>query len=1835
VGNCEWKTIYPELGMGVCIDNSTTNCEWCNKAGTQGMDNTAFNSVLGVCTREKANALSTDKYPCFYSNGMAKDCSAISCLDYTQCPNTVELYNNNSLVVPAAGRCDLKVCQNYDGKCRKNADGDLEPDCSIGDLSCERDIFPPDTIMSTLFEEDIPVGFDLSVTDKTADSILSNPSGYKTFLCVDSAASDECPNKPGKDYGLFTSELKLSLNGLRLSDFRTDRNITQLFEGNNTIYYFTKDKANNSGIVKSLRVEAHANNTFPEIYKIEVDGGRTADNIMNVFYTNVRKPGIRLYFREGGAKLTNPELRNLVTNQIVISSENFSLVASGGSNLFTMTNYSLTPLPNLPDLPEGGYKLVFSAINENNIPLRASQRNLTIKTNYTPITAVITPAMNEIVNKTPFNFKIQFPRPVNLSSVLFTDDLGFVREETVGNFTNPSSIFSVSINISDGTKIVDVIGKDYYGNDATGNVQFIVNARPPSLSSLRLLYPPYGVSPTKDFTLKLVSDNKMFCRYIVNELITPTSDDSKFYSMNSFDSTNSSLHIKQNPKNVSENKANNLFVWCIDSYWRPNPFRYEFKLRIDNSSPVLTDLFTFPRSPIGETGVNVTLTAVADEPVRCKYSATNQNYNQMENKFENLFDGDFRNAKNAYVFAASQGDYKYYIACENEAGLISETKNITFVLDESVPLRIYNHTDEYQGTSSPLISVETNKRASCVYGVSEDSLIKDFKASSTYNHTVTFEGTLPQGINTVYVKCYGYSESDRVTTALRVVVDTTKPNMSYVNDTNIFSPSYPEISCNDKYIRVNWFAREDSFYNWPANNPGIYQYSFRIKSSNGTVLGSDTCDLGNEWVWVPKNPNSAKSCGNFDITMGNGQKYFIEARAENLGGIWGDYLSSNGIWINLSSPACGCSMGNDGICCRVENNDGICDPNCQEFQDTDCRNCTGKGGDCCKPVADGKCDPDCPIAYDPDCKQTCQPGSCFISSDQWCDRGFLSNQSYCQYCSDYDSQCSTTCTRQGVCDKDAKKWCKNSTWTSDNYCSACMNQDLSCPVCLGNVCDLKFKFWCKDGQWNAQDYCSHCKGVDSSCNQTCEDGRCDVYANLTCVSGKWNSTSYCDKCYSEDSECSYSCKPNTCDTASGSAYCSSTGKWIVNITNYCNVCGKYDASCNKQCENNACDVTRGMWCDQSTWKADNYCSKCNDASGRCPQACTNGMCDIFQNKWCNQGSWASDNYCSKCYLYDFGCFKECTPGSCDASQNKWCSNGLWSSDNYCFICGQKDKDCYYGCVEGECNTNYTKWCHNSVWTNESYCSNCRNFDASCLAACTASVNDNCCNPASNGICDPNCQSSQDPDCTNCTSAANNCCYPAKDGKCDLDCLPGIDPDCNCRSTGTCGPEDSCEVNSDCRDGNCLSTKKCAYPTCSDAIHNGNETDVDCGGNKCNACKEGEECKSNSDCESDLACRSLKCQKKDECSDNKLSPGEGDVDCGGVCPDRCGIGQTCNADGDCESGASCVLGKCKITSPSDDDKDKDGMSDKWEIDNNLDITRDDSAEDPDKDGFTNLQEYQNGTDPHKSDKKSSPLGIVLLIIFIVIVLALIAYLLYTQSSKKKKPAKQPIKPSPTPFMPPQRRIMPPPQRPIKPVQSETKKEKSEKRESIFNLFASEEKPEEKESEKEKKEEVKEEKKEQKEEKPKVDLKKEPEKEKKEELKQPSEDVFTKLSSIIKGDKKAEAKKVTQKEKQEKQKVDSSSIKKIVATSKEAASGIKKDLKEHSKKLDSRLNEIEKKVAGLSDVSIVYATKTGTKFHHPDCITLKDISKSDIIKFNSIKEAQKKKLEPCKVCIPKKK
>lgn len=145
------------------------------------------------------------------------------------------------------------------------------------------------------------------------------------------------------------------------------------------------------------------------------------------------------------------------------------------------------------------------------------------------------------------------------------------------------------------------------------------------------------------------------------------------------------------------------------------------------------------------------------------------------------------------------------------------------------------------------------------------------------------------------------------------------------------------------------------------------------------------------------------------------------------------------------------------------------------------------------------------------------------------------------------------------------------------------------------------------------------------------------------------------------------------------------------------------------------------------------------------------------------------------------------------------------------------------------------------------------------------------------------------------------------GESDVDC--GGDTCHPCPSGSLCG------AASDCASGSCSEAGICQVPSCDDGIQNANETDVDCGGAECPACEEGDGCLDNGDCVLPLRCDSVSSScVVATCLDGLHNGGESDVDCGGACG-ACGDGDDCALSSDCLSGV-CASGSCQPPSCGD-------------------------------------------------------------------------------------------------------------------------------------------------------------------------------------------------------------------------------------------------------------------------------------------------------------------------------
>jgi cysteine-rich repeat protein len=180
-----------------------------------------------------------------------------------------------------------------------------------------------------------------------------------------------------------------------------------------------------------------------------------------------------------------------------------------------------------------------------------------------------------------------------------------------------------------------------------------------------------------------------------------------------------------------------------------------------------------------------------------------------------------------------------------------------------------------------------------------------------------------------------------------------------------------------------------------------------------------------------------------------------------------------------------------------------------------------------------------------------------------------------------------------------------------------------------------------------------------------------------------------------------------------------------------------------------------------------------------------------------------------------------------------------------------------------------------------------------------------CSDGTGALCDGSgaCVECVDPgDCSSGVCQANACVPPT--------CLDAIkngsetDIDCGGADCNPCADAKACAVADDCESGVCAAAV-CQAPTCADGVKNDVETDVDCGGGTCSPCGFNEGCAQDSDCVGG-SCSGTLCLAT--CTDQEKNANETDVDCGGPMCGPCDAGKTCAVAADCSSKV-CNNGTC--------------------------------------------------------------------------------------------------------------------------------------------------------------------------------------------------------------------------------------------------------------------------------------------------------------------------------------
>ncbi len=907
IGSCEWKPLSSQLELGVCVNKNTYNCQWCDKKGTATLENiNSYNTIFDACTKDKSMALSTGSFKCYFRNGKSTSCSNMACTDYSpeQCNSaqiTLDQYNN--IQNPSNDECGIQVCQKISNVCVKNADGDGKADCNS--INCEKDYFAPNTLLLSTTRKNAVDDILVQVYDKTGfnGSQVLRSDGYATYLCLEPCGQN------GHPYNLSTNATRLIVSNLNVFDSRNGNKLFNLNEGSNTIRYYSQDPSKNLGKVKQFSFEAHFNTTGPKVFSINVtDGNVFYDKI----YSNNLKPNISIRFYEP-AVVTFSRLINKKTG--------FEVPLTTSSGLGTTASFILSN-----PLPIGEYTFELNAKSSNNVFMDPIFSAVIVLDNSTPILN-ISPSNNEVIENPLVTIKLTFNKEVRLEKVML--DSKDIKDlfSTINN-----KIFIATLNLTDGNKVIEVAASDFTGNKVSKSASFIVDSE---ATKIFLIKPKFGIAPTYTFDLIVGTDNNANCKYSFK-------NNFEYDFMDSFDSTGSTSH-----KVTSFNKIANgdkgtykLYVKCKDPKYGETS--NVFDLSVDNTPPEIKQISALPNPVVEEPKITM-LSVETDELAICKYSNISSSYSNMEGKFIGFDEEEYKIINKQNITLNREGDFTYYVVCENKAGATSSSKQISLSVKLNASLQIISRTQEFFNSTNIFLSVETNKKSQCKYSETDPEVqTGEVFGPPGYFHKADIISS--NGRHTFYVICKDQYQQ-KFSDVLRIIftVDLTPPEMLSVDDTSTLD-SFPEKSCFTDKLRVK-FLGED-----PESMIKEYYYTIVEKQNNQMIVNVTKSTSGNQWIWV----------NNLDLE--NNTEYFFAVNAKNYAGFDSEIRASDGVTVDTSTCdslnltckdrgdceiGAGCSNNyecktrfcNNGLCTQATCTDSFKN---QEESDVDC------GGSCNK-----------------------------------------------------------------------------------------------------------------------------------------------------------------------------------------------------------------------------------------------------------------------------------------------------------------------------------------------------------------------------------------------------------------------------------------------------------------------------------------------------------------------------------------------------------------------------------------------------------------------------------------------------------------------------------------------------------------------------------------------------------------------------------------------------------------------------------------------------------------------------------------------------------------------
>ncbi len=917
VGQCSWKPMFEDIGVGVCIDERFNNCQYCAQKGTPNAPNLlAFNEIFDQCSQEKTKALSTNINPCFFAQSpvapQALSCDLITCKDYTkaQCAadlsKGVTLNLDNSIATPSQDQCGIKTCQwSQELQCVKNADATPTTaahwqDCD--DLKCEKDYFSPKTTMFPVGAQGRADFLQIKILDKINKTSLptqkQGTANYTTYVCANIASGTPCMNF------VPTNSIELNVNDetLKLQDGVTP--IADLVEGYNRIRFYSKDANKNLEVIKPLPAGTSTNQTAlnsdsteiiikickncsgPKIIGFNVSHSRVWQG---VYYTSDIQPVIHVIFNKESEIITFT-LNN--TNLVPIIK-----TPQGKSTQFVITTTSAQQQP----LQEGAYTFTLNA-QDNSARLMDAPliKQIVVKTSQTKVQ--ILPSDKSVLNTNSALIKINFSEQASIKNVTVQEEIlteDYVKkinqiEITDKLTTSDNKTYSYTLTgLNEGQKNIVVSAEDLTGAGILATSIFYVNTLP---AKIILTKPRFGVAPDYVFNITvettiskgLGTTPAINCKWVYGEPVAPPSKD--FATFANFNNEYDNKHEIYNFNRISSDELGdkNFYVYCKDN--KSAIVQKTFNLSIDLVKPNILYAFAEP-NPIAEElfpdskQYLTTIKVQTDKPTFCKYSSQAVDFESMENQFFGY--GEKPATVNlADVIVTQPKDYSYFVQCQSIAGLLSAPKQVNFGVNTNVEFKVNNTTPKLWNSTNVLLSLKSNKRARCYYN-NQPQQVTNCMGECNFTTTHTQQITAPsQGNMTYYVQCSrGSTAETSQIIPIKIFIDTTAPKMIYVNDTSSL-PDEPEISPYKDKLLTAFLGTDDE--------TEVTQYRVAVENTR-------TKNLTLNWVLSTHTDGKTffiPEAGTMNLL--DNETYIIRVKPINIVGLAGEEQASNGVTTDFS-----------------------------------------------------------------------------------------------------------------------------------------------------------------------------------------------------------------------------------------------------------------------------------------------------------------------------------------------------------------------------------------------------------------------------------------------------------------------------------------------------------------------------------------------------------------------------------------------------------------------------------------------------------------------------------------------------------------------------------------------------------------------------------------------------------------------------------------------------------------------------------------------------------------------------------------------------------------------